>query len=181
MSEAARREKAEAAYVGGSMSLRELGKEMGISVSTLGKWSKAGEWKKKREKIAARALKKAATRAVNQKAKELAKLLEASDELESALLMAARAFQRNIAKDKQGLILTDGKFRAGNLSSIAGAIGRQAETRMMISGVMTAADREKIALMRRKQTLEEKKEKEARKENAGVAVQMDDETKGLAK
>ena len=69
---------------------------------------------------------------MNLKAKELAKLMAASDEIEKALLTAARAINRNMTKDKSGMLVTDGKWRAGNLAGVVNALGRQTETRRMM-------------------------------------------------
>lgn len=127
---------AEERYIGGDVSLKALASELGISASTLGKWKKAGEWEKKKGEVEQRAMKKAATHAVNKKARELCRLLEASDEMEYALLLAARAVVKNLCEDEEGLIVTDGKERADNMTRIVRAINQQAETRMRLSGIM---------------------------------------------
>lgn len=154
------REQAESRYIGSDVTLRALAEEAGVPFKTLSRWCKAGEWVKKREKINRRALKKAATQAVNRKAKELIKLLEASDEIEDALLMAAKALRATMETDEDGTELMDGRFRAGNLGQVVNAVGRQAETRMLLNGILTAEAREKIAIMKRKQLLEEQEAKE---------------------
>ena len=58
------------------------------------------------------------------------------------------------------------------------AIGKQAETRMMLSGIMAKDEEEKIALMRRKQSLEERKEMQDAA--GGMAIVMDGETEELS-
>lgn len=70
---------AEERYIGGDVSLKALADELGLSASTLGKWKKAGEWDKKKGEVEQRAMKKAATHAVNKKARELCRLMEASE------------------------------------------------------------------------------------------------------
>ena len=130
------REEAESRYVGSEITLKQLSQESGCALSTVTRWCKAGGWVKKREKVRKRALRKAAGKAVDKKAKELAKLLEASDEIEAALLTAARAFRKNMEADADGMLTTDGKLRAGNLSQIVAALGRQTETRMLQSGLI---------------------------------------------
>lgn len=154
------RMEAEQRYISSEITLRALAEEAGVPFKTLSRWSRDGGWVKKREKVNQRALKKAATQAVNRKAKELLKLLEASDLIEDALLTAARAMRENLAADANGALLTDGKFRAGNLGQVVNAVGRQAETRMLLSGILPAAEKEKIQIMKRKQSLEEQEAKE---------------------
>ena len=171
----ARRQEAEQRYITGTMTLRSLAKETGISISTLGKWSKAGGWPQKREQVNARAMEKAVQKAVSKRARELERLLAASDDLEAALANAAQAFRDNLENDPKGKLVTDGKFRAGNLSQIVNALGRQTETRMMLAGLMTKADEEKIKLLRRRQRLEEKKEKESRSQGATLGLEKDAE------
>ena len=172
---------AEERYIGGDISLRALAAELGISASTLGKWKKAGEWEKKRGEVQQRAMKKAAAQAVNKKARELCRLLEASDEMEYALLLAARAVVKNLGEDEEGLMVTDGKERADNLTRIVRAINQQAETRMRLSGIMDQAEQEKIALLWRKQDLDERKEaQDQAAEKEGVLIRMDAETGALS-
>ena len=172
---------AEEKYIGGDVSLRTLAAELGLSASTLGKWKKAGEWEKKRDEVQQRAMKKAATQAVNKKARELCRLLEASDEMEYALLLAARAVVKNLCEDEEGLIVTDGKERADNMTRIVRAINQQAETRMRLSGIMDQAEQEKIALLWRKQELDERKEaQDQAAEKEGVLIKMDAETEAFS-
>lgn len=172
---------AEERYIGGEMSIWALAKEMGLSASTLGKWKKAGDWEKKRAQVRRRAEKKAATQAVNKKARELAKLLEASDEMEHALLLAARALVKNLDADAEGLIVTDGKERADNMTRIVRAINQQAETRMRLSGIMDQAELEKLDLARRKQEMEERKEaQELAGEQGGAMIVLDEGAEDLA-
>ena len=172
---------AEEKYIGGDVSLAALAAELGLSASTLGKWKKAGDWEKKRGEVRQRAMKKAAEQAVNKKAKELCRLLEASDEMEYALLLAARAVVKNLCEDEEGLIVTDGKERADNMTRIVRAINQQAETRMRLSGIMDQAEQEKIALLWRKQELDEKKEaQDQAAEKEGVTIRLDAEAGALS-
>lgn len=128
------RKAAEQKYITGDMTLRALAQEIQIPFSTVSRWSKEGKWVKKRARIARRAMEKAATQAVNQKAKELLKLMAASDEIEEALLAAAKMFRQALTEEeKQGLSkTTDGRVRAGNINQIVSAIGRAAETRKLL-------------------------------------------------
>ena len=172
---------AEERYIGGDVSLKALAAELGLSASTLGKWKKSGEWDKKKGEVEQRAMKKAATQAVNKKARELCRLMEASDEIEYALLLAARAVVKNLCEDEEGLIVTDGKERADNMTRLVRAINQQAETRMRLSGIMDQAEEEKIALMRRKQELDERKEaQDQASEKEGVTIRLDAETGALS-
>ncbi len=167
-------------YIGGDLSLKDLAAEVGVSASTLGKWKKEGDWDQKRAEVRQRAMKKAAEHAVNKKAKELCRLLEASDEMEYALLLAARAVVKNLCEDEEGLIVTDGKERADNMTRIVRAINQQAETRMRLSGIMDQAEQEKIALLWRKQELDERKEDNQAADREGVTIRLDAETGALS-
>ncbi len=107
--------------------------------------------------------------------------MEASDEIEYALLLAARAVVKNLCEDEEGLIVTDGKERADNMTRLVRAINQQAETRMRLSGIMDRAEEEKIALMRRKQELDERKEaQDQASEKEGVTILLDAETGALS-
>ena len=74
--------------------------------------------------------------------------------------------------------MTDKKTWADNLNHIVAAIGKQAETRMMLSGIMAKDEEEKIALMRRKQSLEERKERQDAAGSLGIV--LDEKTEELA-
>ena len=155
--EESKKTKAEARYVKGRMSLKALAEETGVQPGTLKNWCRAGKWTEKRKEYHKNAGQEAAIEAENKKARELHRLTQASDEVESALLLAARAIARNMDADTDGLLVTDGKERAGNLSRLTQAIGRQTMNRMLLSGILSPADEEKAALQRRKQKLEEEK------------------------
>ena len=131
------RKLAEERYLSEEITLKALAEEMNVKYQTMRGWCRAGEWGEKRENVQRRAIKKATVKAVNKRARELCKLLKASDEMESALLLAAKAIAKNLGDDPDGLMVTDGKDRAGNLTRIVQALGRQAQTRMMLSGIMT--------------------------------------------
>ena len=165
-------------YLTEGISLRALAKETGMPYSTLKNWNQKEGWAKERASIDDEAFKKAAVDAVNNKARELCKLLKASDELEKALLLAAKAFTAYLRGEGVGESLTDKKTWADNLNHIVAAISKQAETRMMLSGILAKDEEEKLALMRRKQSLEERKEMQ---EAAGsVTVTLDKGARELA-
>ncbi|MBR5110393.1 MAG: transposase [Clostridia bacterium] len=170
--------KAKQRYLSGNMTLKALSEETGIGYSTLTSWARKEKWSQARASIEDQAFRKAAVKAVNKKARELCKLLAASDELEKALLLAAKAFSAYLEGERSGETLTDKKTWADNLNHIVAAIGKQAETRMMLSGIMARDEEEKIALMRRKQSLEERKEQQ--EAGGGLGVVMDRETEELA-
>ena len=173
-----RRMDAEQRYVAGSMTLRALSQETGIPLSTLQRWCKADGWVKKREKARKRAMRKAVTRATDKKAKELSRLLEASDAMERALLTSAKAFESAMLENPVEIV--DGKTRAVNMSSVTHAIGRQLESRMLLEGMMSAVDREKIDLLRRKQEMDERKEaREREAETGGVTIRLEGEAEDL--
>ncbi len=168
-------------YIGGDVSLKDLAADLGLSASTLGKWKKAGGWDDKRAEVRKQAMKKAAVHAINKKAKELCRLLEASDEMEYALLLAARAVVKNLCEDEEGSIVTDGKERADNMTRLVRAINQQAETRMRLSGIMDQAEQEKIALLWRKQELDERREaQDQAAEKEGITIRMGAETEALS-
>ena len=131
---------AEERYLSEDITLKALAEEMNVKYQTMRGWCRTGEWGKKRQSVQRKAIKKATVKAVNQRARELCKLLKASDEMESALLLAAKAIAKNLGDDPDGLMVTDGKDRAGNLTRIVQALGRQAQTRMMLSGIMTEGE-----------------------------------------
>lgn len=126
---------AETKYTTGEITLRALAQEMQLPLSTISRWCKDGKWVKKKARIARRAMEKAATQAVNKKAKELLKLMEASEEIEAALLAAARMFRKAIVEEEAAgeARLTDGRVRAVNLAQIVNAMGRQTETRKLLA------------------------------------------------
>ena len=100
--------------------------------------------------------------------------------MEYALLLAARAVVKNLCEDEEGLIVTDGKERADNMTRIVRAINQQAETRMRLSGIMDQAEQEKIALLWRKQELDERKEDNQAADREGVTIRLDAETGALS-
>lgn len=126
---------AETKYTTGEITLRALAQEMQLPLSTISRWCKDGKWVKKKARIARRAMEKAATQAVNKKAKELLKLMEASEEIEAALLAAAKMFRQALTEEEtQGWSKTmDGRVRAVNINQIVNAIGRAAETRKLLA------------------------------------------------
>lgn len=143
------RKAAEQKYITGDMTLRALAQEIQTPFSTISRWSKEGKWVKKRARIAKRAMEKAATQAVNKKAKELLKLMEASDEIETALLAAAKMFRQALTEEEtQGLSkTTDGRVRAVNMNQIVSAIGRQAETRKMLAEMEEGTEQQDIRVV----------------------------------
>lgn len=146
---------------------------MGIPCSTICRWSKTGGWKEKRDKARKRAVKKATTRAVNKKSREFEKLMKASGNLENALIMAAAQFEAALkavqadAKQNGAGNMADG-FRAKNLQSLAGAIKTAVDTRMLISGIMTAAEKEKLQIEREKLAMEKRREEREMAEMEGA-------------
>lgn len=173
-----RRAEAEARYISGRESIKALAAALEISDKTVAAWCKAGGWVKKRQKFQARTAKKALTIAANKKARELAKLLEASDEMETALLHAARAFSKALEEEPQ--LVTDGKFRSGNLRNVAESIQRQAQTRMMISGILERKDAEKLKIMQNKQALEERKAAQGQENGGAIRVVIEPSAEKLA-
>ena len=83
--------------------------------------------------------------------------------------------------DKNSAKFANGMMRGRNIESLSKAIKNQLDTRMLISGIMSAADQEKIALMKKKQELEEWKEKQQQEQEAGgVKIVMDQDVEELA-
>lgn len=178
MSEAERMMEAKARYIGGEITLAELARESGLPLSTLKKRCKAENWVREKEKAQKRAMRKAVTGHVNRRARELKKLMDASDDIEDALRIAAKAF--SFAFEAMPTDVVDSKNRAANLSSITAALARQTETRMLLNGILAAADREKLDLLRRKAELEERKEKMAQDKSQNNAVfELAGETEAL--
>lgn len=177
MGEDGRKMEAEQRYIAGEETLKDLAEAMGIPLNTIKRWCKAGDWVKKREKLRKRAMKKAVTQAANRKAKELAKLLEAGDELEKALLISARRLAQ-IAEEKPDIFaLTQSK----TMLNVSESIERMAHARQMTGGAMSRADEEKLELLRKKQALEERKAAlEEKQDKEGVKFTMEEETEGVS-
>lgn len=170
-----RRLEAEQRYVAGNETLKALADGMGLPLSTIKRWCKAGDWVKKRQKAQKRAMRKAVTRATDKRARELMRLFEASESLECALIAAAKALNQDLqdcAEDFPTRFAT-GENRAKNVEHIAKALNKQTETRMLISGVMAAADREKIELLKRKQDAEEQKARQDA-EGGGLVIRLEE-------
>lgn len=185
--EADRRLEAEQRYIGGGMSLRALAEETGIPAKTLMRWSREGDWVKKREKVQARAAKKAATMVVNRRARQLSRLMRASDGLEQALEMAAKQLTSAMqaAQDTPERI-ADGRFRAGNVRQLTDAVARAVETRMLLEGMVTApqaarmrADEERLAIERERLAMD-KTRADAQSGAGGVEVVMTGDAEALA-
>ena len=185
--EADRRLEAEQRYIGGGMSLRALAEETGIPPKTLMRWSREGDWVKKREKVQARAAKKAATMVVNRRARQLSRLMRASDGLEQALEMATKQLTSAIqaAQDTPERI-ADGRFRAGNVRQLTDAVARAVETRMLLEGMVTApeaakmrADEERLAMERERLAMDKTKA-DAQSGAGGVEVVMTGDAEALA-
>ncbi len=167
-----KRQEAEQRYIAGEETLAEIAAGMGLPLSSIKRWCKSGDWVKKRDKFKKRALKKAVTQAANKKARELARLLEAGDEIEKALLIMARQLAKSAEEHPTVFALSQTK----TVLNVSESIERMAHARQMTGGAMTAADREKIDLLRRKQALEERKAKtEENREAGGVTFTMDKE------
>ena len=143
---------AEKRYLENGETLRTLAAEMGVYYETLKRWSREGGWADKKRQA------RGTARGMSAKEKQLSRLMEASDEIEEALQMAATGLKRRMAEDPDGAEIADGKFRAGNLNSIAHAIDRQTKTRILLSSV---------------------KSKEGNKENGAISVRLSDEVKKL--
>ena len=173
-----RQAEAEQRYISGDITLRALAEETGIPLSTLSRWSRARGWTKKRERFQARAMKKAVTKATDKKARALAQLMDASGEIETALLLMARGVRALLDGDEA---LRDQleNGRASHLKSLVDALGRQTETRMLLSGILSEADKEKLALLRRRQELDEKREQEDHATSAEVRLILDPDLEGL--
>ena len=162
---------AEKLYVSGDMTLKDLGEQTGISLVTLKKWSKKEGWAQKRRDFQRKALEKATKSALKKRAKELEKLLDAAVTFDEALYLAVNGMVAQRKKDKTGNRIANGRFQAANVSHIANALGRQAETRMLLAGLMPKAEQEKIQLLKRKQALEERKA-EKEQEAGGARITL---------
>lgn len=172
-----KRQEAEQRYIAGEETLAEIAAGMGLPLSSIKRWCKAGDWVKKREKFKKRALKKAVTQTANKKARELARLLEAGDEIEKALLITARQLAKSAEEHPTVFALSQSK----TMLNVSESIERMAHARQMTGGAMTAADREKIDLLRRKQALEERKAKaEENREAGGVTFALEAELEEIS-
>ena len=164
-----RRMEAEQRYLAGDETLQEMAKAMGLPLSSLKRWCKAGDWVNKLEALKKRALRKAATQVVEKKAKALARIMEASDEIEKALLCSARALAERAA-DNPSLFLSRS---VNKMVSVTEGIERMAHARAMTGSAMSAADKKKIAILMRKQRLDEKQAAKAEQEaSEGVRFEI---------
>jgi hypothetical protein len=66
------------------------------------------------------------------------------------------------------------------LNAVTSAIGRQAETRMLLSGILTEAEAQKLDLLERKTELEERQAEEKHQEGQGVSLALDKEAEELS-
>ena len=172
-----RRMEAEQRYIAGDETLQEISAALNIPLSSLKRWCKADKWVEKRARVKKRAARKAATKAVNKKAKALARLMEASDEMERALLTSARALAEITERKPDVFVLTKSK----TLVDVSESIERMAHARQMTGDAMTAADWERLALLKRKQQLEEKKAAlEAEKDAGDAVIKLQGESEGLS-
>jgi len=140
---------AEERYITGHVTLRELAKDMGLSLTTVGIWSKEGGWPEKRKAFNRRALKKAVTKASDKRAKELAAMTQASESMERALIKAASLFEVSL-ENEDGGVFANSKFAARNLESVAEAISKITQNKMLLCGLMEEKDKRKLALEERK-------------------------------
>lgn len=145
---------AEEKYVTGHMSLRALAEEMDIARSAMGRWSKDGKWPEKRKAFNRRALKKAVTKASDKRAKELAAMTQASESMERALIKAASLFEVSL-EDEDGGVFVNSKFAARNLESVAEAISKITQNKMLLCGLMEEKDKRKLDLEERKLNAQE--------------------------
>ena len=172
-----RRMEAEQRYISGDETLQEIAEALNIPLSSLKRWCKADKWVEKRARVKKRAARKAATQAVNKKAKALARLMEASDEMEKALLISARALAEITERKPDVFVLTKSK----TLVDVSESIERMAHARQMTGDAISAADAEKIAILQKKQKMEEQKAALEEKKDAGDAViKLQGESEGLS-
>lgn len=164
-----RRMEAEQRYVAGDMTLGELCKETGIPLSNLKRWCKADEWVKKREKAKKRAMRKAITRATDKKAKELARLIEASDAMERVLLSSAKTIA-TMAEEKPDVFAL---MQSETVLNYSKSLEKLASARTMTGGAMSAADREKLDLLKRKQDMDERKE-QLEANGGGLVIRLEE-------
>lgn len=177
MARDAQRQEAEQRYITGDMGLRALGQAMSIPASTINRWSTEGKWAQKRRKYREKTLKKAVNRAGNKKAGQLARMLEATGSLENALIQAAQIFEQEMGALKEGK-LTAGQFAARNLESLAKAMNATAQTRMLISGIMSAAEKEKLAQQKRQLDM---RAEESAGGAAEIQVEMEKDAEEISK
>jgi len=176
--ETEQRARAEQMYISGAQTLRELAAETGVSVSTLSRWCKAGGWVKKRARVQKKALRKAADRAVDKKARELARLIQASGELERGLLAAAKG-AADIIEAEGAEKMLDGARRSGNFANLAGTLERLAAARQILGFTQSATEAERLRLDREKHEFDVKKAAEANG-SAGVRVEIAPDAEDLA-
>lgn len=156
------RMEAQQIYLSSNITTRELAEQLHVSPATVARWCQEGNWVSLRQQVEADAQKKAIKTATNKRAQKLEKLIMASNTLEDALIMAASQFAKALEKaEEKGKPgeMADG-FRAKNLQSLAAAIQTATNTRFALDGILTEAERQKIAMEKRKIKNEEQRENE---------------------
>ena len=180
MAKAEERMEAEQRYIASTITLRDLAEEMSISAGTLMRWSREGAWAEKRRQAEMKASEKAMKSAAKKRAKQLEKLLDASVNLESALQTASQQILSALEENKK---MTDGKmadgFRAKNLQSLAAAIGTATQTRMLLDGIMTESEKQKLRIEKKKLAMEEAQQ-EQKTNGKSVEVILPPEVKEMA-
>ena len=149
-----KRQEAEQRYITGKETLAEIAAGMGLPLSSIKRWCKSGDWVKKREKYRKKVMRKAVNRASDKKARDVARLLEASEEMERTLLILARDMR--IKAEEGNADMKQSKY----FLNVAWSLEKMANVRHMTGGAMTAAEKEKLALLREKQEQETAKGKE---------------------
>ena len=143
MDENARMKEAMEKYIAGGVTLKELAAEMGVPEGRMRAWSSRGHWADKRNG-------KESGKPVA-RASGTGRLREASDEAESALLLAARAVN--------GQMEAEPAF-SQSVSGIVDALHKQTMTRLMLK---------KLAAP-----------KQEKKESCGLVVKMEKDAENLA-
>lgn len=158
------REQAEIRYVTGTETLKEISAETGVNLRTLERWCKECNWVEKRQKANDDALKMAVKKRVNKRAQQLAKVLEALEEAETAGVKMTGMVLEDLENYPRGYTDQDGNQfsnlldgnRARAFKDLSEAIRNLTGIRMTVDEILTKQEKEKLAIEKRKLKLAEK-------------------------
>ncbi|MBP3410082.1 MAG: hypothetical protein J6M10_03705 [Clostridia bacterium] len=160
---------AKTAYITGEESYAALSARLGVSRSVLTKTATAQKWPKLRKDYREKTVTKAVQKASRAHARKLAKVYEASDMLDEALM----AFLKLLNED--GLkTITAGGAPGRELESLTKALLNSDELKRRLNGMLMPRDAERMKLDREKLEIEKKKLAALEAENAvGRAVTVE--------
>lgn len=167
---------AKTAYVTGSESYRALAKRFGISYTELQQRGAKEKWVKARREHREQTVRKACQIASRAKAKELAKIYEASDLLDRVVVELLKTLAA------EGLEAISGNGTPGReLESLSKAILNNDELKRRLNGILMPRDEERLRLDREKLEMEKKKLEMESTTDRTLKVVLTDDLEEMAK